>query len=117
MVLLAIFPPLPKYPTMEHFRGFWPRGSFHAGNHMGSRLLDRFILLAAPCLLVAAPASAHHAMGGPPSTAIEGFLSGLGHPVIGADHLALLLAVGVIVGVARLSVLLPAFFFVVMASA
>jgi|HubBroStandDraft_6_1064221.scaffolds.fasta_scaffold750619_1 urease accessory protein len=83
---------------------------------MGSRLLGRVILLAAPYLLVAAPASAHHVMGKTPSTAIEGFLSGLGHPVIGADHLALLLAVGVIVGVARLSILLPAFFIIAMAS-
>jgi len=82
---------------------------------MGSWSLGRPVLLAAPCLLAAAPASAHHVMSGTaPSTVIEGFLSGLGHPVIGADHLALLLAVGVIVGVARLRIVLPALFVIAM---
>lgn len=44
---------------------------------------------------VAEPAFAHHVMGGQmPGTALQGFLSGLGHPVIGLDHLAALVAVG-----------------------
>jgi urease accessory protein len=35
-------------------------------------------------ILTAGSASAHHMMGGrTPSTFVEGFLSGLGHPVIG----------------------------------
>lgn len=43
----------------------------------------------------AAPALAHHVMGGRmPATFGEGFLSGLGHPVIGLDHLAAVVAVG-----------------------
>ncbi|WP_198370708.1 HupE/UreJ family protein [Roseomonas rosulenta] len=43
------------------------------------------------------PALAHHPMGGAvPSTAWEGFASGVGHPVIGLDHLAFLLAAGVL---------------------
>ena len=42
-----------------------------------------------------APASAHHFMGDEvPRTWIEGFLSGLGHPLIGADHLAFIVAAG-----------------------
>jgi len=42
-----------------------------------------------------APALAHHLMGGhTPSTFGEGILSGLGHPVIGLDHLAAVVAVG-----------------------
>jgi urease accessory protein len=42
-----------------------------------------------------APAFAHHVMGGgTPATFGEGILSGLGHPVIGLDHLAAVVAVG-----------------------
>lgn len=54
------------------------------------------------------PAAAHHVMGGQtPTTFIEGLLSGLGHPIIGIDHLAFLAAVGIAVGVARLSLAMP----------
>jgi len=43
----------------------------------------------------AEPALAHHVMGGRmPATFGEGFLSGLGHPVIGLDHFAAVVAVG-----------------------
>ena len=54
-------------------------------------------MLAAGVLLIAAnlPASAHHLMGGKtPTTFTDGILSGLGHPIIGVDHLAFLVAVG-----------------------
>jgi urease accessory protein len=62
-------------------------------------------------VLVADPAFAHHLMGGrTPSTFVEGLLSGLAHPVIGIDHLAFLLAVGVAVGVAGLALWMPAVF-------
>jgi len=55
-------------------------------------------------------------MGGKtPATFMEGLLSGFGHPVIGADHLAFLLAVGVAVGVGGLNLVLPAVFVVAMA--
>jgi urease accessory protein len=56
-------------------------------------------------------ASAHHVMGGGlPSTFSQGLLSGLGHPVIGPDHLAFLIAVGIAVGVGGLSLALPIVF-------
>jgi urease accessory protein len=45
--------------------------------------------------LLAGPAFAHHVMGGKmPVTFGDGFLSGLGHPVIGLDHFAAVVAVG-----------------------
>jgi urease accessory protein len=45
---------------------------------------------------LAQPAAAHHPMGGTtPSSLVEGLLSGLGHPIIGVDHLLFILAVGV----------------------
>ena len=43
----------------------------------------------------AAPALAHHLMGGKtPAAFADGLLSGLGHPVIGLDHFAAVVAVG-----------------------
>jgi urease accessory protein len=59
------------------------------------------------------PAEAHHVMGGrTPSNFMEGFLSGLAHPVIGLDHLAFIVAMGVAAGVARLNLVIPALFIV-----
>jgi urease accessory protein len=47
--------------------------------------------------LLPLPAAAHHPMGGAmPQTLWQGFASGIGHPVIGLDHLAFLLAAGVL---------------------
>jgi urease accessory protein len=52
-------------------------------------------------------------MGGQtPATFMQGLLSGLGHPVIGIDHLAFIVAMGVAVGVAGLSLAIPALFIV-----
>ncbi|NKC34296.1 HupE/UreJ family protein [Falsiroseomonas selenitidurans] len=61
-----------------------------------------FRRLALPALLLAPiPALAHHPMGGAvPSTFWHGIASGVAHPVIGADHLAFLLAVGLLAGLA-----------------
>jgi urease accessory protein len=43
------------------------------------------------------PAAAHHMMGNQlPANFLQGLLSGLGHPVIGLDHLAAIIAIGCI---------------------
>jgi urease accessory protein len=77
-------------------------------------IVHRFRLVALAlglAALAADPALAHHMMGGrTPSTFAEGVLSGVGHPVIGIDHLAFLVAVGLAVGIARLSIWTPAAF-------
>lgn len=53
------------------------------------------IAIALATLVVANPAFAHHVMGGhQASTFGEGLLSGLGHPVIGIDHFAAVVAIG-----------------------
>lgn len=50
---------------------------------------------AAILLAMAEPALAHHAMdGATPSTALQGLISGLAHPILGLDHFAAVLAVG-----------------------
>jgi urease accessory protein len=71
--------------------------------------------LAAPAsialLPLASPALAHHVMGGKlPDTAWRGVLSGLGHPIIGIDHLAFVLGVGLMAYLAGRIVLLPVLF-------
>jgi urease accessory protein len=59
-------------------------------------------------LAPAPPALAHHVMGGAlPATAWQGLLSGLGHPVIGLDHLAFVLGVGALAFFLGHVVLLP----------
>ena len=60
------------------------------------------LMLAAATALAPLPASAHHVMGGQlPSTFMQGLLSGLGHPVIGVDHLAFVIALGVAAAVVQ----------------
>jgi urease accessory protein len=55
----------------------------------------RSLMGAGAVVMAATPAAAHHVMDGKlPSTFMEGVLSGLGHPVIGPDHLAFIIAIG-----------------------
>lgn len=54
------------------------------------------ILSALAALAAATPAFAHHPMGGEtPATLMHGLLSGIGHPVLGLDHLAFVVGVGI----------------------
>ena len=56
-----------------------------------------FATAAAITLTSAGTAFAHHPLGGMiPQNFMQGFLSGIGHPVIGFDHLAFVVAVGLI---------------------
>jgi urease accessory protein len=83
---------------------------------MLARWTRRVAIAASGFLLFASNASAHHVMGGKtPATFVEGVLSGLGHPIIGPDHLAFLVALGVAVGVLRLSLVNPLLFLLAMA--
>ena len=69
----------------------------------GSGLLG----LAAATLFIE-PAAAHHVMGNQlPATLLQGLLSGLGHPVIGLDHFAALIAVGCIAAAQPRGAMLP----------
>src|SRR5262245_20125929 len=65
-------------------------------NRQSARLSLGLIML----VLGATNVSAHHVMGGRmPATFVEGMLSGLGHPVIGLDHFAAVVAVGCLAAV------------------
>jgi urease accessory protein len=73
-------------------------------------------LVGAGLVASASAASSHHLMGGKtPATFADGILSGVGHPIIGPDHLAFLVALGIAVGVGRLSLVTPFFFLLAMA--
>lgn len=56
-------------------------------------------VLCAGAATFSAPLFAHHVMGGEaPSTLLQGLLSGLAHPVIGADHFVFLVVAGILAG-------------------
>ncbi len=62
-------------------------------------LAATFAALTVLALLATGTAEAHHPMGGQtPQTFWHGFLSGIGHPVIGPDHLAFIVAIGMAAG-------------------
>lgn len=64
-------------------------------------------------IVAAMPAAAHHAMDGEtPTTLWQGLLSGLAHPVIGLDHLAFVVAAGVLAAPLAGRLVLPAAFVV-----
>ena len=61
------------------------------------RPLRQAAVAALALLLIASPAFAHHPFGMGDSSALtawQGLLSGLGHPLLGPDHLLFLLALG-----------------------
>ncbi|MGF1568249.1 MAG: HupE/UreJ family protein [Nodosilinea sp.] len=57
---------------------------------------------------IATPALAHHAMDGQmPTNFFEGFLTGLAHPLIGVDHFAFIVAIGLLAATRRQGILIP----------
>ncbi|MEM6596564.1 MAG: HupE/UreJ family protein [Cyanobacteria bacterium P01_D01_bin.36] len=58
--------------------------------------------------LLATPAFAHHPFGGEaPKTIAKGLLSGIGHPVIGLDHIVFVIAVGLLATIVRKGLAVP----------
>jgi urease accessory protein len=77
----------------------WQRSGLFTGS---------IFLLVSALFLTARPAMAHHAMGGNmPSNFFEGFLSGIAHPLIGPDHLAFIVAVGLLAVSKKQGILIP----------
>ncbi|MDA0268170.1 MAG: HupE/UreJ family protein [Cyanobacteria bacterium] len=69
------------------------------------------LVVTAGLLLASTPALAHHPFGGQtPTNAVQGFLSGLGHPVIGLDHLAFVITIGLLAAVMGRGLLIPVSF-------
>lgn len=62
----------------------------------------RSLGLASVLLAISGPVLAHHPLGGmTPETWSQGLLSGLGHPIIGVDHLAFLLLAAALITVVQ----------------
>lgn len=75
------------------------------------RMIPSRVALGLLAVFAATPAWAHHAMGGEtPTNLWQGLLSGFAHPVIGLDHLAFVLAAGVLAAPLAGRFLLPAAF-------
>ncbi len=78
-------------------------------------MMQALLFALAAVSATADPAFAHHVMGGAtPATFVQGLLSGLGHPVIGLDHLATIVAVGCLAAWHRVGAGLVAGFVVAM---
>jgi urease accessory protein len=78
-------------------------------------ITSRLFAAIAGLAILAEPAFAHHVMGGRmPATFGEGILSGLGHPVIGLDHFAAVVAVGCLAAAHRQGAALALAFVVAM---
>lgn len=68
----------------------------------GAVEIKAFIVVAATLMLLPRLTWAHHFMDNQlPQTFTQGFLSGLGHPVIGADHAAFVIAAGFLVALIK----------------
>lgn len=66
------------------------------------------LFLTGAFLLTATPAFAHHATDGKtPTNFFEGFLSGLAHPIIGLDHFAIVVSVGLLAAIHLQGILIP----------
>jgi urease accessory protein len=77
----------------------------------------KFSVLAIGATLFSTAAAAHHPTGNvTPATLFNGLLSGLGHPVIGLDHLAFIVGVGIFACVAELGMAMPLLFVAFMAA-
>jgi len=77
----------------------------------GKALGSEALVGAIATLTLAAPALAHHPFGGAaPATFFEGLVSGIGHPVLGFDHLAFTIAVGLVAALLRRGITVPIVF-------
>ncbi len=72
------------------------------------RRLPLALLSTGLLLALSRGASAHHVMdGATPTNLFEGLLSGLAHPVIGLDHLAFVLALGIVAAFSNTGLRIP----------
>ncbi len=64
---------------------------------MLNKITAKIITVMAAIIAGISPAFAHHPLGGEaPQTIANGLLSGVGHPIIGFDHLAFVIGIGIL---------------------
>ena len=82
-----------------------------------ARTIELLTIVLLTTALLPTAAWAHHPMGGTaPATFMQGLLSGIGHPILGPDHLAFIVGLGLLAGIAGFGPLLPALFVAAMAA-
>ncbi|HEY9701753.1 MAG TPA: HupE/UreJ family protein [Allocoleopsis sp.] len=65
-------------------------------------------IIAMLLLVTTTPVMAHHVMDGKmPSNFFEGFMSGVGHPIIGFDHLTFIVSVGLFAAIKSQGIFIP----------
>ncbi|MGK7893798.1 MAG: HupE/UreJ family protein [Xenococcus sp. (in: cyanobacteria)] len=86
---------------MLNQQGYWQRIYLQLNQQLSKQV--KLFIACGILFLFATPALAHHPLGGRlPSNFFEGIMSGFGHPILGFDHLAFVIASGLIaVGIAR----------------
>ncbi len=91
---------------MSNKRGYWEKIYLQLNHHWSKQV--GIITFFGVLFFFATPALAHHPLGGRlPANFFEGMMSGFGHPIIGFDHLAFVIASGLLaVGIAR-GILIP----------
>lgn len=76
-----------------------------------TKAVSRLAFAAATIFALTSPSLAHHAMGGDtPTSLFEGLVTGMAHPVIGLDHLAFVVAVGLLAAIAGAPLFAPLLF-------
>ena len=71
-------------------------------------IVARLAAVLALVIIAANPAMAHHPLNGlPMETFTHGILSGIGHPVLGFDHLFFILAAGILAAVSGYALVAP----------
>lgn len=97
-------------PNFSKISGVFLKPLTATFNYLGRAFLG-LLVLTGMLSLAAAPALAHHPLGGRlPTNFFEGLMSGVGHPVIGLDHLAFVIAAGLIAATRPKGVLIPIMF-------
>ncbi len=82
--------------------------TFAPANCLTKQLLLTMTLGIMGLLIISKPAFAHHPLGGRlPANVFEGFFSGIAHPVIGFDHLAFVIAAGLVGALIKRGVIIP----------
>ncbi len=89
-----------------------PSDSFSTTNRLNyQRFWQRRLLISlilGTIILFEMPVLAHHPMGGTtPQNFIQGFLSGIGHPIIGPDHFVFVIAAGLMAAMVTRGIIIP----------
>ena len=104
-------PPAPR-ALLPPFWTMRPLGDCDMPMRTASRVALGALLLL-PLYTMAA--HAHHPTGGlMPTSFLHGFLSGIGHPLLGADHFAFVIGIGLLAAIGGFGLALPVLFVVAM---